>query len=401
MLEAVFRSRVSRATITSGETPILPGPFITELDVRAAIKGSRDPLGIQPLWTRFGRYVVGNLTTVTNSVRDFTTLLLGYYFADQLAGELGPGSEVAVFLKWEQLAAYARFLVNEETGFRGIDRVQKWVSERPHIRISADQECQILSNQKTYGLWGLYTMAARTSGLVDAGHPRLSPQATKFVEETYLPMLAEGTGKDARQLRDLLKQSSKSLPRNDRLFETIARVLKPRLPAREREFYRFHLVEGGMQDATSGKQRHLAKLLESTLTQKDFRWSPKVVEALAKDALPGGSCRRRASHALVAHSSVRVGDGSGVDAVFVSLGSARSAGGSFGDDLARTLGNRSSYGRRTVLRRTACRFRGSGNVTALDRHCRGAFRRSVRGSSGFVIATERSRNVGAGRWGLG
>jgi len=61
---------------------MLSVPVLSELDSRAAVKGSRDPLGIQRIWTRLGRHVVGNLTTVSDSVRDFTTLLLGYYLAE-------------------------------------------------------------------------------------------------------------------------------------------------------------------------------------------------------------------------------------------------------------------------------------------------------------------------------
>src|ERR1044072_4136812 len=71
---------------------MLTTPFLTDLDSRAAVKGSRDPLGIQQIWTRMGRHVVGNLTTVSNSVRDFTTLLLGYYFAERIADGQGPGT---------------------------------------------------------------------------------------------------------------------------------------------------------------------------------------------------------------------------------------------------------------------------------------------------------------------
>lgn len=71
---------------------MLSTPFLTDLDSRAAVKGSRDPLGIQSIWTRLGRHVVGNLTTVTNSVRDFTTTLLGYYFAERVADDVGPGT---------------------------------------------------------------------------------------------------------------------------------------------------------------------------------------------------------------------------------------------------------------------------------------------------------------------
>ncbi len=55
--------------------------FLTNLDSRATVKDSRDPLGLVPLWRHFGRHVVGNLTTVTGSVRGFTTTLLGYQLA--------------------------------------------------------------------------------------------------------------------------------------------------------------------------------------------------------------------------------------------------------------------------------------------------------------------------------
>lgn len=91
------RSRLDKATnkanCSNEWNHMLTTAFLTDLDSRAAVKGSRDPLGIQQKWTRLGRHVVGNLTTVSNSVRDFTTLLLGYYFAARLAEELGPGTE--------------------------------------------------------------------------------------------------------------------------------------------------------------------------------------------------------------------------------------------------------------------------------------------------------------------
>ncbi|MCA9647328.1 MAG: hypothetical protein KC492_41850, partial [Myxococcales bacterium] len=58
--------------------------FLTEIDPRAAVTGSRDPLGLQPIWSALGRELVGNLTTVTTSVRGFTTLMLGLYFVDEV-----------------------------------------------------------------------------------------------------------------------------------------------------------------------------------------------------------------------------------------------------------------------------------------------------------------------------
>src|ERR1044071_8047468 len=98
---------------------VMDRPFLTDVDSRAAVKGSRDPLGIQSIWTRFGRHVVGNLSTVSNSVRDFTISILGYYFVEQVAEKVGPGKDLETFLKWEQFAGYARASVNNEKGFRG------------------------------------------------------------------------------------------------------------------------------------------------------------------------------------------------------------------------------------------------------------------------------------------
>src|SRR5436309_12166449 len=103
---------------------MISAPFLTDLDSRAALKGSRDPLGIQSIWTRFGRHVVGNLSTVSNSVRDFTITILGYHFAEQVAETAGPGTELETFLKWEQLAAYARYQENHDERFRGVERVR-------------------------------------------------------------------------------------------------------------------------------------------------------------------------------------------------------------------------------------------------------------------------------------
>jgi hypothetical protein len=280
---------------------ILTIPFLTDLDTRAAVKGSRDPLGIQQIWTRLGRHVVGNLTTVSNSVRDFTTLLLGYYFAARLADDLGPGTELATFLKWEQLAAYARATANKDFAFRGTERVKKNLSEGSRVTLSDDRAQQILGNQKIYGLWGLYTMPARASGLVDGDPPRLTPPALELVERLYLPVLEEGAGKNARRIRDALRRKSSRIDvhgDDKSVISAVGRVLGHRLLAREREFYRFHLLHGGPTDATEGRQQQLAELLEGTLGDDDFGWSTARVGSLAKTARLRGDDWHPLAHRL-------------------------------------------------------------------------------------------------------
>jgi len=161
-------------------------PFLTDLDSRGDVKGSRDPLGVQAIWTHFGRKVVGNLTTVSSSLRGFTTTLLGYQLAE-LAKEHRSSSEstLSVFLKVEQLAAYSRLHVKKDGDFRGIDRVKATLADGPEIVISSNPSHQILTDQKTYGLWGLYSVPARRSGLVMSDEPALVDTAKAFVASSY------------------------------------------------------------------------------------------------------------------------------------------------------------------------------------------------------------------------
>ena len=100
--------------------------FLSLLDDRAKPKGSRDPLGFELVWTHYGRRVIGNLTTITSSLNNFAVALLGFCWANEMHAKL-PESEKQgrireTFLRYEQLAAYLRFLANDRE-FMGITRV--------------------------------------------------------------------------------------------------------------------------------------------------------------------------------------------------------------------------------------------------------------------------------------
>lgn len=100
--------------------------FLTLEDPRAKVQGSRDPLGVQSIWAAIGREFVANLTTVTTSVRGFTTLMLGRYAAERLveAETCREQDALAIFLRMEQVCAYVRHVGHGvEEGIRGIERV--------------------------------------------------------------------------------------------------------------------------------------------------------------------------------------------------------------------------------------------------------------------------------------
>ncbi len=267
--------------------PLLNQPFLTELDSRARIKGSRDPLGIQPIWTRFGRHLVGNLTTVSNSVLDFKVLLLGRWFAEQLAEELGSESEIATFLKWEQLAAYVRGCQNGDWSFRGSERVKKTLSEGTRVILSDSIAFQILGNQKMYGLWGLYKMPARASGLLDDDSLRLAPHARKFVEEQYVPVLERHAGKGASRILGLLRKPKCSLDvglGRLAILDSVRNVLSLAFSPQERSFYWESLSRGGPNDSTKGRQGLLADLIASSVLIASRNLTPALVSDLGRRA---------------------------------------------------------------------------------------------------------------------
>jgi hypothetical protein len=282
-------------------------PFLTELDSRAAIKGSRDPLGVQPIWSRFGRHLVGNLTTVSNSVRDFAVTLLGYYFAERIADEGGTESDLATFLKWEQLAGYARAHVNRERGFRGTERVWTRLADEDRVYLGVDSGAQILGNQKIYGLWGLYTIPAKASGLLVGEPTRLTPSARELVEQFYVPQLTVGALRDGRAVVDKLTGARSALDvraksKDVALLEAIAKVLgKPR--SAEVSFYREHLLFGGPSDldprrGTQGRQRLFAELLTETLDEPDWELTPESMAKLAALARRRGELGADLAHRL-------------------------------------------------------------------------------------------------------
>lgn len=284
---------------------MLGTPFLTELDSRAAIKGSRDPLGVQQIWTRLGRQVVGNLTTVSNSVPDFTVLLLGYYFVERVADEVGPDADLATFLKWEQLAAYARAAVNKEKGFRGTERVHQRIGDGGRVRLGTDREAQILSNQKIYGLWGLFSVPAKASGLLGGDPVRLTAAGRELVEGVYLLMLKEAGLGDSRAIVERLRVPACSLDlgagaKDRQMLEAIAKLLK-KLPAGARQVYREHLLFGGPNDdhnGTHARQRIFAELLTASLDEKSWELSPLSLWAMAESARRYGGKGEEVAHHL-------------------------------------------------------------------------------------------------------
>ena len=237
--------------------------FFTLEDPNAKIKGSRDPLGAQSIWTAFGRHVVTNLTTQSTSARGFSILLLGRYLTDRAIedGRIGRDRALDAFLRFEQIGAYVRHVAHDVRGdIRGIERVQSKVEEHGGlVPIRADSKGLILGDQKVNGLWGLYSVPARVSCLIPEGAVGLTPKATEFIEGEYLPILEPVI---ERLSRLVAKDGQFVAGAHDAMFSVLSQVLSETFTSKEQSFYGEYLRDGlHVKHARAGSQRTFRKLL--------------------------------------------------------------------------------------------------------------------------------------------
>jgi hypothetical protein len=248
-----------------------------------------------PIWSAFGRRVVGNLTTASTSLRGFTTLLLGYYCADRVLEKDAEQSPLSVFMRVEQFVSYSRVFRNRaDTDFRGSERVRRRLEDSTRITLSAEPRHQTLADQKTYGLWGLYSVASRTSGFLLPDRPALTPEATQFVERQYIHRLSRAGLRGASGLLSIVEPTRKEvdLKRGGTdLAHALAEIHSSALNAAEREFYSRFLVYGGDEKNTEGQQRQLAELLAEIATDDfgmaDLQRVIRLAEKRKYDGLAG------------------------------------------------------------------------------------------------------------------
>ncbi|MBD3235946.1 MAG: hypothetical protein GF330_04525 [Candidatus Eisenbacteria bacterium] len=268
-------------------------PFLTLEDPNAKIKGSRDPLGTVPLWSAFGRHIVTNITTVSTSVRGFTILLLARYFSGRLIedGTILREETLNAFLRMEQAGAYARYVAHGVSDdIRGIERVMRFDQEyKGRVPIHADRRGLILSDQKVYGLWGLYSVPARRSGWLTDEMFGLTPAAQKFVEENYIARL-NGSLRPIMKL--VARGGTLETRKKDPAFTGLAGLLAPEFTPNEQRFYGHYLRDGL---AARGNRAH-------ALEADDAASTSNPGETTAADHRHGRQSRFR--HLLESHADL-------------------------------------------------------------------------------------------------
>jgi hypothetical protein len=135
--------------------------FFTQLDDSLRPRGSRDPLGIELLWSGIGRKLVGNLTTVTRHLDNFIVTLVGFHLC---VNETTGQTDWESFERFEQLTCRARV----RRGLSGVIGVRRIRSSADFpLKLGSDRHARILDNPRQAGLWGLYSTALTSAGLTN------------------------------------------------------------------------------------------------------------------------------------------------------------------------------------------------------------------------------------------
>jgi hypothetical protein len=245
--------------------------FLTEMDPRLHVQGSRDALGGQAVWGTVGRRLVGNLTLASNDIAGFRTLLIAYALADDVASN---DERLRLFLRWEQVAAACRAVVKDKQAPLGARRVRNRLAERSTMTVSEAREHQIFGDQRSSGLWMLYQRAARESGLVDRRR-RLTPTGRRLTDSWLGLLPANIVTKVRKQGPRRVSFGRVGQPTSD--ARTVAELLVEG-DGEDTAVLRQTLVEGVVPDGVGGtaplaggRQRRLAALLANQPEEGTWR----------------------------------------------------------------------------------------------------------------------------------
>lgn len=243
--------------------------FFTLLDDSSRPLGSRDPLGIEYVWSTVGRELVGNLTTITSHLDNFVFSLLGYHLCrDAVRGV----ADWDLFQRFEQLTSRARVANGSKSGVLGIDRIKR--SSNDPIMLGISRAAMILSNQRQAGLWGLYTTALIGAKLLR--EDRTTTESGRQLAEAFL--------KDApnRSWQIALNKSEQNV--SPEVFKAVREWVDHLLKKTTKHQYTLAKALLQIEDSPTDKQRAMYEAGESFLKSDQPRKERTFIQWLASES---------------------------------------------------------------------------------------------------------------------
>lgn len=199
-------------------------------DLHQAV-ASRDPLGVQPIWSAHARGLVPHLTAQSNRAAGFQLLLAALWFWETWEDRPPGGRERDFTVLFELMCGHAVARYGCEWPLLGSRRLSAFKGSTATLSLHR-REDQLLDNPAGNGVWGLYRGAARRAELITDAD-QLTDAGRRLIESTVPPELSQHRRRLERAVGPLLEQpdaTTKWSMRGNTLLKPLA-ALVSQLPS--------------------------------------------------------------------------------------------------------------------------------------------------------------------------
>ena len=223
---------------------LLGNIFFTEYDEKITGSSMRDPLGLEPIWSYYGRRVIKHLTTVSADIRGFREVLLCLSVCENVMNRQGGGDFREMILIFEQLFIYSAIKNGLNDGIIGADNGNSRYRVGNGNPVVSGTDT-ILVREISLGYYGRYKTPLLTMKIIDKySHVRNDIDVESLYGSERYNSIA-----DAFEAFLNFKQEERSFKKykaSDRLFEAVCENWR----AEEEKFWLESLqISGGNSDA--------------------------------------------------------------------------------------------------------------------------------------------------------
>jgi hypothetical protein len=199
--------------------------FFTAYDEKITGTSQRDPLGLQLIWSYYGRKLVKHITTISDDIRGFREVVLclsicsNYYQMQNGRNKLELKSLILLF---EQLFVYSTVRKGKPEGIIGADNANARYKERQEDT-PVSYEDTILVREISLGYYGRYKTPLLTMGIID-NTSKITEEidVIKLVGSALYNSVLEGFRMFCERMSDSQKELSiKDFQAFDSLYEAV------------------------------------------------------------------------------------------------------------------------------------------------------------------------------------
>ena len=158
--------------------------FFTEKDNSIYGSTQRDPLGLQPIWSYYGRKVINHLTTISTTIHGFREVLLCISICSSVKESNKDLNYSDLILLFEQLFIYTSISKGRLEGILGADNGNVKYSASDGNPIISSEET-ILVREISLGYYGRYKTPLSTMGILN------KKSELKFTQEDIISNYGE------------------------------------------------------------------------------------------------------------------------------------------------------------------------------------------------------------------